>query len=371
MHLISNSRSFHRVFNMEGVMSQQRILLTVVAVALVILTPAVALSQSTEQATARTPWGHPNLQGIWTSSTYTPLERPDNLGDQQFLSEEELDGLNELLTEEGVDPLRARSALSATNEAELLERTRQTQENIHYDNSIWLREGQPRRLTTTRTSLIVDPPDGKIPPMIATAEEREAMRRQESRWLVQNISPQSFASHQTRTIQERCLVWRHEGPPMLPASYNDLLQILQTEDHVVIMQEMRANNARIVPLDGRPHISSSIRQWPGDSRGRWEGDTLIVETINFNEKVTFNGANVGLRVLERFTRIDDETIRYEFTVEDETTWANSWSAEFPLMKREGPLYEYACHEGNYDIRHILEGARNLDKAEVTTRAGQR
>ena len=352
-------------------MSQQRSLLAVIAVVALLLTPVVVLGQSTEQSTARTPWGHPDLQGIWTSSTYTPLERPDNLGDQQFLSEEELAGLNELLTEEGVDPLRARSVLSASNEDDRLERTRQTQENIHYDNSIWLREEQPRQLTTTRTSLIVDPPNGKIPPMIATAEEREAMRRQESRWLVYNISPQLFASHQTRTLQERCLVWRHEGPPMLPASYNDLLQILQTEDYVVIMQEMRANNARIVPLDGRPHISSSIRQWPGDSRGRWEDDTLVVETTNFNEKVTFNGANVGLRVVERFTRIDDETIRYEFTVEDEATWASSWSAEFPLMKREGPLYEYACHEGNYDIRHILEGARNLDEAAAATAAEQR
>ena len=357
--------------DLEGAMSQQRSLLAVIAVVALLLTPVVVLGQSTEQSTARTPWGHPDLQGIWTSSTYTPLERPDNLGDQQFLSEEELAGLNELLTEEGVDPLRARSVLSASNEDDRLERTRQTQENIHYDNSIWLREEQPRQLTTTRTSLIVDPPNGKIPPMIATAEEREAMRRQESRWLVYNISPQLFVSHQTRTLQERCLVWRHEGPPMLPASYNDLLQILQTEDYVVIMQEMRANNARIVPLDGRPHISSSIRQWPGDSRGRWEDDTLVVETTNFNEKVTFNGANVGLRVVDRFTRIDDETIRYEFTVEDEATWASSWSAEFPLMKREGPLYEYACHEGNYDIRHILEGARNLDEAAAATAAEQR
>ena len=323
--------------------------------------PVVSFSQS-EQVIRKTPWGHPDLQGIWTSSTYTPLERPDNLADQVFLSEEELAALNDFLTEEGVDPLRARSVLSANTEEERLDRTRQTQENIHYDNSVWLREEHPRQLTTRRTSLVVDPPDGKIPPLTAVAQEREAMRRQESRWLVYNISPSSFASHQTRTLQERCLVWRHEGPPMLPASYNDLLQILQTEDYVAIIQEMRTNRPRIVPLDGRPHISSSIRQWPGDSRGRWEGDTLVVETLNFNEKVTFNGASVGLHVIERFTRQDDETIRYEFTVEDSTTWARPWSAEFPLMKREGPLYEYACHEGNYDIRHILEVARNLESS---------
>lgn len=326
---------------------------------LIALLPLTAFGQE-----PKTAWGHPNLQGVWTSSTYTPLERPDSLTDQAFLSEEELASLNELLTGEGVDPLRARSVLAADSEEERLERTRQTQENIHYDNSVWLREQQPRQLTTTRTSLIVDPPDGKIPALLATAEEREAMRRQESRWLVYNNPSPSYESHQTRTLQERCLAWRHEGPPMLPASYNDLLQIFQTEHYVVLMQEMRANKVRIVPLDGRPHISPLIRQWPGDSRGRWEGDTLVVETVNFNDKVTFNGANVGLRVEERFTRLDDETIRYQFTVDDPTTWVQPWSAEFPLMKRDGPLYEYACHEGNYDIRHILEVARNIERGDT-------
>ena len=339
-------------------MNQRGLRACAVAV-LIALLPLTAFGQEPE-----TVWGHPNLQGVWTSSTYTPLERPDSLADQAFLSEEELASLNELLTGEGVDPLRARSVLAADSEEERLERTRQTQENIHYDNSVWLREQQPRQLTTTRTSLIVDPPDGKIPALLATAEEREAMRRQESRWLVYNNPSPSYESHQTRTLQERCLAWRHEGPPMLPASYNDLLQIFQTEHYVVLMQEMRANKVRIVPLDGRPHISPSIRQWPGDSRGRWEGDTLVVETANFNDKVTFNGANVGLRVVERFTRLDDETIRYQFTVDDPTTWVQPWSAEFPLMKRDGPLYEYACHEGNYDIRHILEVARNIERGDT-------
>ena len=349
-------------FELEGAMSRRQKMFVMAVVLPLILTPFTAFSQSTNGSGTRTAWGDPDLQGVWTSSTYTPLERPDNLGDQAFLSEEELTSLNELLTEEGVDPLRARSVLSADSEEERIERTRQSQENIHYDNSVWLREEQPRRLSTARTSLIVDPPDGRIPALTAAATEREAMRRQESRWLVYNLATPSYASHHTRTLQERCLAWRHEGPPMLPASYNDLIQIFQTENHVVIMQEMRANKVRIVPLDGRSHLSSKIRQWPGDSVGRWEGETLVVETVNFNEKVTFNGANVGLHVVERFTRMDDDTIRYEFTVDDQTTWVRAWSAEFPLMKREGPLYEYACHEGNYDIRHILEVARNLEQA---------
>ena len=345
-------------------MRQRHVLLGVAVVALaaaMTMAPVPASGQSAD-STPRTSWGHPDLQGYWTSSTYTPLERPDNLADREFLSEQELAELNEILTAEGVDPLRARSILAAETEEERLERTRQTQENIHYDNSIWLRENQPRQLTTSRTSLIVDPPNGRIPPLIPSAQEREALRRAESRWLVQNISPQSFDSHQTRTLQERCLVWRHEGPPMLPPSYNDLMQILQTEDYVVVMQEMRENDARIIPLDGRPHLPASMREWSGDSRGRWEGDTLVVESINFNDKVHFNGSSTGLHVVERFTRIDDENIRYEFTVTDPSTWTRPWSAEYPLMKREGPLYEYGCHEGNHDARHILEVARNLDKA---------
>ena len=158
---------------------------------------------------------------------------------------------------------------------------------------------------------------------------------------------------------------------MLPASYNDLLQIFQTEDYVVIFQEMSNNDPRIVPLDGRPHLPSTIRQWSGDSRGHWEGETLVVNSNNFNDKIHFNGSSEALHVVERFTRVDDETIRYEFTVEDPTAWGQSWTAQFPLMKRDGPLdgplYEYACHEGNYDIRYILEVARNLDEGQLEAR----
>ena len=345
-------------------MSRRPVLCALAVIAVVAASPGMApvFAQSGDAASARTPWGHPDLQGYWTSSTYTPLERPENLGDQALLSEQELAELNELLTAEGVDPLRARNVLAAESDEERSEVTRQTQENIHYDNSIWLREQDPRRLTTRRTSLITDPPNGRIPPLLPSAQEREAIRKAESRWLVYNNPVQSFDSHQTRTLQERCLMWRHEGPPMLPASYNDLMQIFQTEHYVVVSQEMRTNPPRIIPLDGRPHAPDAIREWAGDSRGRWEGETLVVETTRFNDKVHFNGSSVGLHVEERFTRVDAETIRYEFTVTDPTTWERPWTAEFPLMKREGPTYEYACHEGNYDARHILEVARNLDAA---------
>ena len=328
-----------------------------VALAIGVVVAAAALGQAADPSPTRTPWGDPDLQGIWTSSTYTPLERPRNLAERELFTEEELAELNEILTAGGVDPLRARGVLAADGDAERLEQTRQPND-IHYDNAVWLTEEQPKRLSSRRTSLIVDPPDGRVPPLVSEAKERAMERRK----------TQSLDSYENRPVGERCLVWRHEGPPMLPAAYNDVLQIFQTEDYVVIFQEMNNNGPRIVPLDGRPHLPSTIRQWPGDSRGHWDGETLVVDTINFNAKNPFNGSGQALHVVERFTRDDDEAIRYEFTVEDPTAWARSWSAEFPLMKREGPLFEYACHEGNYDIRHILEVARHFDKAAAAKEA---
>ena len=343
-------------------MSQRRGLLAVAAVTAMMLAPVATLGQSTDQSTARTPWGDPDLQGIWTSATHTPLERPANLAGREFLTEEETAELTELLTADGVDPLRGRGALASKTDAERRERTQQPKEDIHYDNAIWLTEEQPKGLSSRRTSLIVDPPDGRIPPLMPEAQQREDKRKQASRYLVFNVSQQSFDSYETRTLQERCLVWRHEGPPMTPPAYNDMLQIFQTPEHVAILQEMSNNDVRIIPLDGRPHLPSSIRQWPGDSRGHWEGDTLVIDTINFNEKTHYQGSSEALHVVERFTRVDAETIRYEFTVEDPTSWTRPWSAELPLMKREGPLFEYACHEGNHDIANILEIARNIEKA---------
>ena len=324
------------------------------------LLPLAAAGQPAEGSGPRTPWGDPDLQGVWTSATYTPLERPETLGARAFLTEEEAAQLAALVAEDGVDPLRARGVLAAETDEERQAVTRQTQENIHYDNAVWLTEEQRKTFSTRRTSLIVDPPDGRIPPRVPEAVEREAKRRQASRHLVYNIDEPSYEGYHTRTLQERCLVWRHEGPPMVPPSYNDMLQIFQTPDHVVVMQEMSNNPPRIIPLD-QPHLPSRIRQWPGDSRGRWKGDTLVVDTVNFNEKTHYEGSTEALRVVERFTRVDAETIRYEFTVQDDRTWARPWSVEFPLMKREGPLYEYACHEGNHDIRHILEVARNVER----------
>ena len=343
-----------------------RFVAAAVSVALFTLAPALGAAQEAEDgALPRTPWGHPVIQGIWTSSTYTPLERPDNLADQAELSEEELAELNTLLTADGVDPLRARSVLAAETEAERLERMRQTQENIHYDNSIWLREPQPRRLTTRRTSLIVDPPDGRIP---AARPVRPG-----ARGAAQGREPLARPEHRPAVVrQPRDPHAPGALPGVAPRGAADAAALLQRPHADPPDPGLRGHHAgdagRTTPASfrstARPHLPPSMREWSGDSRGRWEGDTLVVESTNFNEKVHFHGSSTGLHVVERFTRLDDQTIRYEFTVEDPTTWTRPWSVEYPLMKREGPLYEYACHEGNHDARHILEVARNLDAARA-------
>jgi len=340
-------------------------MVTAAAVACIMQAPAAGQAARTPAdrwTPPRTVDGQPDLQGVWTMATFTPLERPKNLAGKEFFTEGEAAELTKLLTADGVDPL-ARTALAADDEEELRDRIRQSKENIHYDNAVWLTERRSKGLSTRRTSLIVEPSDGRLPALTAEARAREAERSRTSRFLVENIAKQSYDSHETRTLQERCLVWRHEGPPMLPPSYNDRLQIFQAPGYVVIQQEMSNNAVRIVPLDGRPHLPPSIRQWPGDSRGRWEGNTLLVETVNFNDRTHFQGSSERLRVVERFTRVDADTIRYTFTVEDASSWTKPWSAEIPLTKADGLLYEYGCHEGNHDLTNILSIARNVEAAE--------
>jgi len=343
-----------------------RVLTAVAMMAAVSLMPVPATGQG--PAPAKSAWtqtrtvdGQPDLQGVWTMATFTPMERPAHLAGKEFFTEQEAAALSQELTAEGVDPL-ARTALAAETDEQRRQRLRQSKENIHYDNAIWLSERQPKGLTTRRTSLVVDPPDGRIPPLTPEAKKREADRMKTDTFLMEGHPAQSYASHETRTLAERCLVWRHEGPPMLPAAYLDRIQIFQAPGYVAIMQEVSNNQVRLISLDGRPHLPAGIRQWPGDSRGRWEGNTLVVETTNFTHKTHFLGATDALRVVERFTRVDAETIRYEFRVEDSAAWTSPWSAEIPMKKADGPLYEYACHEGNYDLTHILSIARNIEAA---------
>ena len=349
-------------------MSHRGAVVTLLAVfAIVMLAPAPATSQagSPTSPTAHTAWGDPDLQGYWTGQTFTPLQRPVHLAGREFFTEEEWAELQRILTAEGVDPLALRSGENLGDADAIRQRLRQTRESIHYDNSTWLRTGRPKGLSSRRTSLVLDPPDGRIPPLTPAAQRRvteraEAMRGHE------------FDSYESRPLQERCVVWATEGPPMMPPPYNDVLQIVQTPGYVAILQELGTNRARIIPVSSPRHVSPNIRQVRGDSRGRWEGETLVVETTNFTDKTRFQGATgprpparayargAALHVLERFTRVDANMIRYEFTVDDPTTWTRPWRAEIPMMKTEGPLYEYACHEGNYDIRHILEVAREVE-----------
>ena len=331
----------------------QRIAFLVAAV--VAVTPVIAWSQQTSGTwvTPRTPDGRPDLQGIWTTQTFTPLQRPEQLADREFLTEEEAAALAEGLTAPDVDPLRGRAFADALNQEDDQRRTRATvqADPTHYDNSVWLRTLEPKGLSSRRTSLIVDPVNGRIPQRTDEARVRAA-RRNEAR---------GFDSYENRPAQERCLVWNHEGPPMTPPPYNDLYQIFQVPGYVVLFPEMANNPPRIIPTDGRGHVSERIRQWPGHSVGRWDGDTLVVDTTNFTDKTGFQGSGTELHVEERFTRVADDTIEYVFTVDDATTWVRPWTVELPMRRSEGPLYAYTCHEGNYGMRNTMRGARRADR----------
>lgn len=289
----------------------------------------------------RTRDGQPDLHGYWTNDTFTPLERPPELAGKEFFTEAE----------------------AASEFKKRLDRyLAQPKNDIHYDDAIWQGETYDKE-PNRRTSLIFDPPNGRLPPLTAEAAKRLAARA-----AVQQARPADSA--ESRSLAERCISWGNVGPPMLPPTYNANLQILQTRNYVVIFHEM-IHDTRVIPLDGRPHLSPSIRLLAGDSVGHWEGETLVVDTTNFTGKTNFRGAprstrqdifaSDALHVVERFTRTDPNRIRYQFTVDDPATWTSTWSGEIPLRQFDGPLFEYACHEGNYGLPNILRGARALEK----------
>ena len=355
-------------------MSHRSLAAVVMVVAIGWLAPIASSGQSQDQRAAdtaptwtppRTPDGRPDLQGFWTTQTFTTLERPEYLAGKEFFTEEEAAALHQQLTAEGVDP-SARDAVTIEDAEARERRLHQTNDNtyIHYDNDIWLRTPVPKGLSSRRTSLITDPPDGRVPPLTPAARERAAAARDARR------QRGAFDGYETRPLQERCIIWNHNGPPLLPPNYNDIHQIFQTPDHIVLFTEQNNNSPRIIPLDGRPPISEKIRQFPGDPRGHWEGDTLVVESRNFTDKTRFRGSSAALHVVERFTRVAADRILYEFTVDDPTSWTRPWSAEIPMVQTEGPMFEYACHEGNYDVRHLLEINRNLEKQAVGDAARQ-
>ena len=304
-------------------------------IGLLVLTAGVSPGQAPKRAgtAPRTPWGEPDLQGIWDFATITPMERPTELAGKEVLTEEE-----------AVE----REAQAAQRRVDRPPR----QGDTGSYNQFWFDSGT-KVISTKRTSLVVDPPDGKIPPVTSEARQRAEARAA--------VTRRPAAGPEDLDLATRCILGFNAGPPMVPGAYNNNVQLFQTPGSVVILNEM-VNDARVVPLDGRPHLPKNIRQWRGDSRGRWEGNTLVVDTTNFRDQTNFRGATASLHVVERFTRVDDGTLLYEFTVDDPMTWTRPWSAAVPMTKTEGPIYEYACHEGNYGMLNILTGARAQEKA---------
>jgi len=283
----------------------------------------------------RTADGQPDLTGNWTNATYTPLERPAGLGTKEFYTADE--------------------AVTVAKER-IAQFNSQASDDIHYDNAIWQNENYEKGLSSLRTSLVIDPPDGRIPALTDDARRRPQPPQAGS-------PDRRTDSYLDRSLAERCITWGNDGPPLMPVGYNANLDILQGPGYVVVRTEM-IHHARIIPVDGaRPHVGKDIRQWSGDSRGHWEGNTLVVETTNFNDRVRFRNATSSLKVTERFTRVDADTINYTFTVEDPSTWTRPWTAEVPLVKTRGPIYEYACSEGNYGLANILRAARVEEKPE--------
>jgi hypothetical protein len=295
----------------------------------------------------RTPDGQPDLQGIWTMHTFTPLSRPERYAGQEFLTDQQVAELSALLTQDDVDPLAA-GIFGATDE----DRRKRVVQNdpTHYDNALWLSTPHLKPLSSNRTSLVYDPPDGKVPALTEEGRRRAAANR----------AAAGFDSYENRPLQERCIVWTHEGPPMMPPPYDDVMQILQTPGYVLLIREL-ATAPRLIPINGGPHLPATLRAWAGDSRGHWEGDTLVVDTTNFNPRMAVLGSSPELHVVERFRRVSADRIVYQFTVEDPKTWTRPWSAEIPLLQTDGPLYEYACHEANYGLTDILRGARYNEK----------
>lgn len=285
----------------------------------------------------RTVDNHPDLQGVWTFGTMTPLERPDELVGKNLTPEEIAQ-----YEKQAIESRDADRRVAVGTDADVSKAY----------NQFWY---ESKRLVGNRTALIVDPPDGRIPALTPAGKARLARAIpifgfQDSRML---------ASWLDRGLWERCIT---RGMPqvMLPAQYNENYQIFQTRDHVVIHAEM-IHDARIIPLDGRPHLSSNLKQWLGDSRGRWEGDTLVVDTKNFTSKTDFNGAGENLHLVERFRRADENTLEYQVTIDDPTTFARPWTIAFPARLNAEKMYEYACHEGNYAMAHVLSGMRVKEK----------
>jgi len=309
--------------------------------------PAAAQNEAAPEPT-RTPDGQPDISGIFTFRTLTPLQRPTALEGRETLSLEEAAAFEAAertrLNRDLFDPITGAPSAGYQPRAE---------GGVLSYNEFWYERGV--ELTSDkRTSLVIDPPDGRIP-FRPEYQAASRIRRLNNR--------NGFAdSYTDRSLADRCIMGFNAGPPMVSSAYNNNVQILQAPGYVVIFNEM-IHNARIIPLDGRPH--GDLRQWSGDSRGRWEGETLVVETRNFLRETSLGGSSRDTHVVERFRRIDPDTVLYEFTVEDPNNFTRPWTATMPLRRTDGLLFEYACHEGNYGLHGILAGARRKNTQRIT------
>jgi hypothetical protein len=327
-----------------------------VCILLIVQTPAAgqAASPTTKTTDTGKVWtapstadGKPDLQGVWGNATLTPLERPKGLGAKEFYTEQEFAELAK----------RVRQGIVG-NEADLGAAAEQT---LRYDLSLYGFDLTKATFASNkRTSLIVGP-EGVVPPMLPEARKRNAERAAKNKG-------HEFDSYENRPLQERCILMAQERVPMIPgANDNNLLQIVQGPGYVSLFHEID-HSTRVIPTDGRPHIPQNIRHWQGDSVGHWEGNTLVVDTTNFDERIIFNnntccrGSGANLHVVERFTRADAGTIDYRFTVDDPTTYTRPWTVAVPMTKVDIPIYEYACHEGNYGMKNLLSAARAKEKA---------
>jgi hypothetical protein len=301
-------------------------------------------------AVPRTADGKPDLQGIWDFRTITPMQRPNGLGDKEVLSDQE-----------AAEFVKSNQRNQDNREATPGRQVNGQQSNADLErayNDFWWDFGK-NIVSTKRTSLVIDPPDGRIPALTAEAQKRAAVGRE--------MRERAAHGPEDRGVGERCILGFNAGPPLGPSAYNNNVQLIQTKDYVVIHNEM-VHNARVVPLDGRAH--GKVRQWNGDSRGRWEGDTLVVESTNFSGETAFQNSSDTLRLTERFTRVNADTLIYEYTVNDPATWTKPWTVQIPMVRSDDLMYEYACHEANYGMTNLLKGARFLE-TEAAQKTGSR
>lgn len=307
--------------------------------------PAKKAAPSKTWTPPRTADGHPDLQGIWSNASIIPLERPKELEGKQFLTKEEMAAY-----EARVFPRTSREKPVAPGQ-------------VGTYNDFWW-DGDSKRAPNLRTSIIVDPPDGKVPALTPEAQQRVQAERAYAR-------EHPADGPEDRPLMDRCLLFPMAGPPMLPSFYNNSqygplttnYQIVQTPTTIALLMEV-IHDVRMIPLDGRRHVPSAVRQWLGDSRGHWEGNSLVVDTTNFTGKTKFRGADENLHLTERFTRTAPNILLYEFTVDDPATFTKPWKGEIPMIASDGPLFEHACHEGNYALGGILGGARADEKKKL-------